>query len=403
MEDIKKLTDLGEELQTGFKALKDAHEQAKKDTDGLIGNKIKQISEELGTKLEEVQTRTAKLEAVAERVAANDNTKSDEEEKSKRAAFIELLRKGDIRNMDAGRVKGLATDSLDNGGYMVPVQSMGLINGQLFETSPVRSIANVITTSAKSAEWVLDDSEAGFAWAGEGDTVSATNTPVLGRIEIAAHKAIAYPAITEELAADAAFDVESWLANKIADKIARGQNTAFVTGNGVNAPRGFLTYAAGTSTYARNKLEQVNMGSSSAPTEAGLIALQGALKEDYQTNAVWVMKRATLVAIMGLNGSTNYRFLNLQPALSPAGQVLGQGFQLLGKRVVLADDMPAINTNTLSVAYGDFRRGYTIVDRKGVSVRPDPYTAPGFIKYYATARTGGAVTNFEAIKLSKMA
>ena len=114
------------------------------------------------------------------------------------------------------------------------------------------------------------------------------------------------------------------------------------------------------------------------------------------------MKRSVFTSIMKSNTSNNYNFLNLQPAMGPSGQTLGAVMTLLEKPVILMDDMPAIASNALSVVYADFARTYTIADRVGISVLRDPYTAKGKIKYYTTKRTGGAVTNFDSIKLLKM-
>jgi HK97 family phage major capsid protein len=155
--------------------------------------------------------------------------------------------------------------------------------------------------------------------------------------------------------------------------------------------------------YERGKIEQINNGSTSAPTEAGLIELMGSLKEDYQARASLLMKRSTFIAYLKLSGTNVFRFFNLQPSSGPQGAVLGSSLTLLEKSVRLADDMPAIGNNALAVAYGDFSLAYTIVDRAAISVLRDPYTSPGITKFYAEKRVGGAVTNFDAVKLLKMA
>lgn len=398
------LAKIGEELQTGLVALQKAQEKQVKDTDGLVKAEVGRVAEDLGKKFEELQDGQDKLKAAMERVAANDNTKpEDAKAKLEQEAFKSFLHAGgDIAKMAPEHVKALSTDNLANGGYLVPAQQLGIINGRIFETSPMRQVANVITTSNKSIEVILDDDEASGGWAGEGDTPSETNTPQLGRIEIVAKKLYAYPKATNEMLADATVDMEAWLTGKISDKFARLENTAFISGNGVNAPRGILTYTAGTSTYARNTIEQIANGSTTAPTEAGLISLMGSLKEDYQNGASFLMKRSTFVEYLKVAGTTMFRFLNLQPQSGPQGPVLGGSLTLMEKTVRLADDMPVIASNALAVAYGNYSRGYTIVDRKGISVLRDPYTAPGLTKFYAEKRTGGGVTNFEAIKLLKM-
>ena len=62
-----------------------------------------------------------------------------------------------------------------------------------------------------------------------------------------------------------------------------------------------------------------------------------------------------------------------------------------------------IAANALSISFGDFRAGYLVVDRTGVRVLRDPYSAKPYVLFYTTKRVGGGVQNFEAIKLIKFA
>lgn len=404
MEGVEQLTKSVETLQGAFNEFQKDHKKALNDNKTASESKITELAETVTKSLEQIQERTAKLEAVAERVGAGEGESDD----NVKEAFVSFLRKGDSitpaeRDVLVNATKGMSTDDNPNGGYLVPAQAAGVINGQIFETSPLRRIASVMSTSAKSATFDLDDDEASARWEGEGGSSGETDTPKLGKIEIVARKMEAEPAITTELLQDAAVDVESWLSGKVADKFSRLENTAFVNGSGPLQPRGFLTYSAWTTpgTYQRNALEQIVNGSTSKPTIDGLIDLQGSLKEDYQARAAWVMKRSTLVAIMKLKGTEHYHFLNLQPSVGPQGNVLGM--EMLGKPIVLLNDMPAVASNSLSIGYGDFSRGYRILDRVGISVLRDQYTTKGKVKFYTTKRVGGAVTNFEAIKLLKFA
>lgn len=400
----KELEQAVKSITESFDELKNAHETATKEVSPAVKAEIEKRANEVGNQLQNIQAEQQKLKAAMERggsVGAGGETEAQKQEK---AAYDSFLRKGD-RNLNTEQQKYLTTDSLPDGGYMVPTQMLAPINGRIFETSAMRGMATVIKTSQKSVEMPLDDQEASAGWAGEGDTIVETATPQLGKIEIAAKKMYAFPRMTEEMLADAAFEVEAWLQAKLADKFSRLENTAFVQGDGNSTPRGFLTYGAWNTAgvYQRNALEQFANGSASVITENGLITLQGGLKEAYQPKATWAMKRSTLVNIMLLAGTTNFRFLNLQPATGPTGQVLPSQLTLLEKPVKLFDDMPVIAANALPIAYGDFSNGYTVVDRVSINVRADPYTAPGFMKYYSTKRVGGAVTNFEAIKLLKTA
>jgi HK97 family phage major capsid protein len=393
-----------QDLHDGFVALKKALPDQ---IGGAVSAEAKRLTDEVFNKLEAVQAEQDKLKAVLERPGFGGADKGAEDEKTKaeRQAFNVFARKGE-RAMTPEERKSLTTDVDPAGGFLIPQVIAGTINGHIFETSPIRQVANVITTSNKSLTWLLDDQEAAASWAGEGDSPYTPNSesaaPNLGQIEITARKLEAYPQISLELLQDAAFNVDGWLAGKVADKFGRTENTAFVNGNGVKQPRGFMTYQNYTSpgVYQRSAIEQIANGSTSAVKETGLIALQNSLLENYQPNATWLMQRATFGGILQLNGSTFFRFLNLQPAMAGDSRPV---LQLLGAPVRWAADMPTVSSGTLPIAYGDFKSGYTIMDRLGISVMADPYTRPGFMKYYTTKRTGGDVTNFEAIKLMVMA
>lgn len=407
-DEIKKVETLVSDLKGSIDQLQEAQKDAAKKQNEEYDKRLKAVTDDILAKHEEITARQQKLDAAIQRIGTTEVDENDgkltAEQKAAKAAFRKYVQGGD-RALTADDVKAMSTDNLPNGGYLVPVQSLGMVDGRIFESSPMRSVASVVKTNAKSVEILLDDDEAGSGWVGEGDSISSTGTPTLGRLEIAAHKLYAYPQITEELAADSAFDVEAWLFKKIGDKFGRDEATAFISGNGVKQPRGLLTYAAWASpgVYERGKIEQISSGSTSVPTEGGLIDLQASLKEGYQARASWAMNRATFGAIMKLAGSNTYRFINWQPNTGPQGTGIGGSLTLMDKPVRLMSDMPVIGSNSLSIAYGDFGAAYTIVDRVGVSVKADPYTSPGVIKYYANKRVGGAVTNFDAIKLQKSA
>lgn len=402
-DEIKKLTGSVEQITKNFDELKNANELAQKGATAAK-EEVNKLAEKLGGQLEAIQLKQGQIEAAMQRPgvgAGDDAAKARKEMESK--ALKAYLTGGDrgYANLSPEEQKALSTDSNPDGGYFVGTENAGIINGRIFETSPMRRIANVRASSMKSITFDLDDDEADATWEGEGTSSGSNVTPGTGQIEIAAKKITAEPSITEEDLMDSALDVEAWLNGKVAEKMGRKENTAFVNGNGVIQPRGFLTYGnwSVAGAYERNKLEQIAGGSTSAITEAALIDLQGSLKEDYQARATFAMNRAVLTHIMKNAGTNNYRFLNLQPAVGPSGQVLGAVMTLLEKPVVLFADMPTISSNTLPVAYGDFSRAYTILDRVGISVLRDPFTSKGRVKFRSMKRTGGAVTNFDALKL----
>lgn len=401
MSDMLEIKTLAEGINKGLEALKSEQSAIKGRVDALDDLKLDRIIEDTTKKIEEMQQKQAKIEAAVNRPEIGAKSDAEAEKKS-RDAFVAFMRdtKSGKSEME---IKAMSTDVNPDGGYLVRPQLVNQVVDRVFETSPLRQLANVITISSKSVEMLIDDEEAAASWEGEGaSSASDSSTPQLGRKEIVAHKLATNPRITTELLQDSALDVEMWLVGKVTDKFARTENTAFVSGTGVASPRGFLTYSAwaAAGTYERNKIEQVTVGASGALSSADdLIDIQNALKEGYQARAAWGMKRATFGKVMKLKSTSQYNFLGLQP--NDRGNYT-MDMTLLGKPVVFMDDMPAVAANALSIVYADFNAGYTIVDRVGLTVLRDPYSAKGFVEYYTTKRTGGDVTNFDAIKVGKI-
>ncbi len=300
----------------------------------------------------------------------------------------------------AREVKALQVGVETDGGYLVSPSKSATIIKRIIETSPMRLIAGVENTTSDSLEFPIDDDVAGDGgWTGETSTRSETSTPAVGKLIIPAHEVYAEPRATQKLLDDAGFDIESWLMRKVAEKIGRTENTAFVSGDGHAKPRGFTTLAAWASAgvYERNKLEQVKSGVSGVITADTLKGLKNSLLEPYQTGAKFTMKRDTFTEVIKLhNGMGDY-------LLNPDSFRNGDDKVLLGREVVFFSDMAAVGADALAIAYGDFGVGYTIVDRIGIRIIRDMYTAKPYVKFYTTKRVGGDVTNFEAIKLYKLA
>ena len=418
------------DLGHAFESFKDANDQRLKEieqkghADPLTEVKVNRLNEEI-TRTQELadfaRKRLDRLETSIKRSPVGEN-QSDEYDQAK--AFM-MERKGlnasdvdingyreyknafsnYVRKNNAGssvdEVKALSVGSDPDGGYWVTPDMSGRIASLVAETSAMRKVANVVTIGTDALEGVNDLDEATTGWVGESSTRSETATPQIGQWRIPVHEQYAEPRATQKLLDDAMFNVEEYLSGKIADKLSRMENTAFVNGNGINKPRGFLTYAAGTpSASAWDVIEQSNSGAAGAfaATDPGdaLINLVYSLKSNYRENASFLMKRSTLSEVRKLkDGNGNYLW-------TPDFQTQ-QGGTLLGFNVVEAEDMPAIAADSLSIAFGDFNAGYQIVDRQGIRVLRDSFTAKPFVKFYTTKRVGGDVVNFEAIKLMKFA
>jgi len=406
MTDFAEIKGLVEKINPTLVELRSEIDEMKSNTpkDVITEEKHNRMAEDITAKMAEMQSKQAKLEAAMQRPGGEAKGTDAEIEAKHRDALREYMAYGTLpTGFKAGsegvEIKAMSTDVNPDGGYLVRPELSDTIVSRIFETSPLRGVANVERTGAKSIDILIDDNEAGARWAGEGASGGETDTPELGQKVIAAHKIEADPRMTTEMIEDSYLDIEAWLSGKVADKFARTQNSAFVNGDGVNKPRGFLTYAAQATsgTYERNKINQVAMGTADALNADGLIAVQNALKEEYQPGAVFGMKRTTFGAALQLKGADNYFF---SPVLLANGQA---SMQLLGKPVIFMDDMPAVAANALSVVYADFAQAYTILDRVGLQVLRDPFTNKGFVTYYTTQRVGGDVTSFDAIAIGKVA
>lgn len=315
---------------------------------------------------------------------------STDEFKAYAEAYGLYLRRGE----GAVEQKTMSVGSDPDGGFFVMPAVAGRMLTIVYETSPMREMATVETIGTDSIEFPIDEDEADCGWVGETNERNGNGgTPQVGVQKISVHEIYAKPKATTKLLEDASIDVGGWLERKIGEKFARTEASSFITGNGVKKPRGILTYENGT---VRGKIEQINSGSAASVTFDGLINTVSALKEPYHPGATWLMRRATEGSVMllkDLNGQYLWR-----PALEA-----GKPSTLLGYTVRHAADMSGVAANALAIAFGNFKAGYTIVDRLGVSVLRDPYSAKPFVEFYARKRVGGDVTNFEAFKIHKIA
>lgn len=313
------------------------------------------------------------------------------------------LRKGPAAGAEIMNTLQVGSDP--DGGFWVPPDRSGPIMKKLYETSPMRQYALVIPIGSDALEGPIDNDEADSGWTGaeQATRTDPTDTPKVGMYRIPAHEQFAQPRITQKMLDDAQFPVETWLDGKVSEKLARTENTAFVIGNGSAKPRGFLDYTKVTTTDATRAWDQIQYIASGAagafassnPADK-LIDMAYSLKAGYRTNANWAMARLTVATIRKFkDGNGQYLW---QPGLSSS-----QPQQILGWPVAEFEDMPAIAANSYSIAFGDFKSAYIIVDRLGIRVLRDPYTTKGSIKFYTTKRTGGGLVNGEAIKLMKFA
>ena len=313
-----------------------------------------------------------------------------EEYKEYKESFADFLRTRDeVRRVSPERFKSLSVGIDPDGGYTVTPYMSNRIIEISFESDPIYEMAEQESITTGAMEWLVDWDEAGFGWEEETVAGAETDTPQFFKKRIPVYTAYAKPRASQTLLEDSGINIENWLARKVGDRFRRGIGAAFVTGNGVGRPRGFLTYGNGT-TYGT--VEQVNLGNASTLNADGLITLKFTLKEDVLNSATWLMSRSTVAASLLLkDGSGNYIWSpNYQDA---------KYSMLLGSPVRMSTTMPAVAANALSVAIGDWRRAYTVVNRLGITIQRDPFTVKPMVEFYTRMRIGGDINDFDALKI----
>ncbi|QPJ64595.1 MAG: phage major capsid protein [Candidatus Nitrohelix vancouverensis] len=395
MNEVKTLVD---DLNKAFLEHKNKNDQRLSElekrghADPLLENQVDRITRDL-QELLQVKERVERLQALVNRPAFDMTGETKPERKARDHAILTYIRKGESA-LAPQEVKLLSSDSDPDGGYWVASAMSDRVVQKIHETSPMRHVAAVEMISGDALEIPEDINEADAGWTSEQASRTETATPEIGVRRIPVHELYAQPKATQTLLDDARIDVESWLAGKIADKISRMENAAFISGDGVGKPRGLLTYPTGTTNPGQ--VQQVNSGASAALTADGLRALFYALKSPYAERASWLMSRSSVEAVSKLK-DTSGQYL-WQPGLQA-----GEPQTLMGRPIERMEDMPDVAANSLSVAFGDWHQAYAIVDRIGIRVLRDPFSAKPFVMFYTTKRTGGDVTNFEALVLQKTA
>lgn len=318
-----------------------------------------------------------------------------------KSGFFKIAAGVSVDDLSADERKAMSAGSDPDGGYLLPNATQGSVLGNIYEQSVMRQIATVQSISTNDIEGLLDNDEASAGWVAELGSRSDTSTPTVGKWKIEAHEMYAMPKASQKILDDAATDVEAWLAGKVADKFARVEGSAFWEGTGVGQPRGLASYptaATADSSRAWGTFEHVVTGANGTfhTTQFDpVVSLVGALKDQYLTNAQFVMRRSVRTAARLLKESTTNRYL-WEP-----GMQVGSPERLMGYPCRVDEYMPALTTGSLSLAFGDFRQAYLIVDRMGMRTLRDPYTAKPYVVFYTTKRTGGGAQNTEAVKFLK--
>ncbi len=361
-------------------------------------SEFKQFSNGVHAKLQQQEDRMTKYDRKSLMASRPALSGADMIEAPHQKAFAAYLRSGEDEGLRDLPLEGkaMSTAVAADGGYLVDPQTSDTIKSALTATASIRAIASVVTVESTSYDVLIDHTEMGSGWANEAANLSETATPQIDRITIPVNELSAMPKISQRLLDDSAFDIEGWLAGRIADKFARSEASAFVNGDGVDKPKGFLDYpTVDEMIWTWGNIGYVVTGTAGAIDDGDpIIELVYALGAEYRANATFVMNSKTAGTVRKLKDADG-RFLWSD------GLSQGEPARLMGYPVLIAEDMPDVGTDTTPIAFGDFANGYTIAERPDVRVLRDPFSAKPHVLFYATKRVGGAVSDFNAIKLLK--
>ena len=355
----------------------------------------------LDTHLDQAEKRLKQMEALKNRPALDTQTDPFH---GHAHAFMDYVRKGLDAPLQDHERKSLSTTPDRDGGYLVPPGLQQHLYTTLQSVSVLRGLASVREISTSALEMLIDKDTADVGWVAEKEERAETRTPELAKIRIPVHEMYARPRATQKLLDDASLNVEEWLSQKIAHKMALMENQSFILGDGDNKPKGFLAYeTVDKAQWEWGKLEELRSGvdgdfgkDNAAET---LLILFHSLKTAYLSGASWLMSRSAQSRLRQLKDPGNHHYL-WQPPLGGVSTPT-----LLGYPVVVSDDMPSLTagTGSKSIVFGNFKEGYQIVDRQGIHVLRDPYSAKPYVEFYTTRRVGGDVLNFEALKILNFA
>ena len=362
--------------------------------------KIVEDIQSFGNEVTRLNGEIEKIQAVLKRpgAPANDNVPSGDL-KAERGALASFIRTGDETGLKGFRA-AMEVGSDPDGGYLVTPARSAEMTKKLFDDVVIRRLARVVNIGAGS-EWVepVDADESGATWVGETESRPETDTPQLKEFKVPLDEVYALQKVSQKLLDDSAYDIGSWVDEKITSKFSRSENSAFVSGDGVGKPRGFLTYAtstAGDDTRPWNTVQTVASGAAATVTADGIKNLYWSLRAPYRRTAKWLMSSDTANAIDLLkdgDGSPMWRN-SMASGVPPT---------LLGLEVEFDEEMPQTEASALPIALADWHAAYTIVERPGLRMLRDNLTQKPHVLFYAYRRVGGGLANSEALKLLKIA
>ncbi|MBS0562741.1 MAG: phage major capsid protein [Proteobacteria bacterium] len=324
----------------------------------------------------------------------DDPARSRGEPDAEQKALGKFLRTGD----DA-EIKAMSAGSDPDGGYLVLPNMATTMTSKLWDQTVMRQLSRVETmTTGDVWEEPIDATDVAATWVAETQDRPTTPSSPVGLASYPLQELYANQPITQRLLDDSGINLGAWIQQKITDRFSRAEDVAFINGDGVIKPRGFMSATINNLSDSARKwgdLQYAPGGDAATITADSLRKVLWTLRTPYRTGASWIMNSNTAATIDGVkDGAGNFVWR--------ASMAAGVPNMLLGYPVVISETMPDVTPNAYPVAFGDFKRGYLIVDRAGIKLLRDPFSSKPNVLFYVTKRVGGGVSNSEAIKLLKI-
>jgi HK97 family phage major capsid protein len=409
---MEELKELGDGIKTTFEEWKKVDAERAEEI-----KKFGEVTAETSTKFEALDARIDELDVRMQKGHLDSDREELDRDKPEVKAFEKLLRKGPaaldedevkhirLTNEDGTEKKAMIVGDDTTGGFLAPAEIVNELIKGIVLFSPIRQVARVRQTSFNSIKVPKRTQTTSAVWVGEVDTRSETNNLKFGKEELSSRELSAMADISRQDLEDVAVNLDEMVLEDFAEQFGVTEGTAFVSGDGVDGkPEGILT-ASDQGMLGANGIETVATAAATAVTGDDLIELFYRLKDAYARNATWLMKRGTVKVVRQLKETSTDNYL-WQPGLASVAPPT-----ILDRPYLETVDLAGPSSGTtfvtgdLPIAFGDFRRGYWIVDRLAMQTLRDPYTQAGNgnIRFWGRKRVGGQVVLPEAIKLLRVA
>ena len=392
-----------EELNRTLASMRGEIDASKKE-DGLVTAKVDKMNEHIGN----LQTALQSVQEAVQTQQAPENVIGDiPGDPAYVRTFNSFMRRGEDDNVEVRAALRARVDaamqmgSQADGGFLAPIEWDRSITQQLLTAPSIRPYADSITITGQGFKRLVAVGRPGSGWVGETAARPQTSTPTFAEVTFGIGEIYANPAITQTALDDAAINLEDWLAGEVRDEFARQEGIAFLAGDGVNKPKGLLTFVEGAARATEHPLGAIKAETTNAaPTNTAFTDLL--LDVVYNTpaerinGAQFYMARSTQAAIRKIkDADNNYLW---QPGITAGqpGTIHGYGIIDLPGMPVYADGV-----GSTFVLFGNMRSTYLVIDRIGIRVLRDPYTNKPYVMFYTTKRVGGGVQNPEYMRAVK--